>query len=465
MASELEKLMAMGSMAAGGGYAQAALGGAQALYGLSQLPKARAEFERARAAAPSLETPSQFYENYRNAYDATLAGMQSDAIQANLASSVQALQGAGGRALVGGLSQATAQSQIAQNQMLAQERQMRLAAGQQLAAAEERTIGRKEKRSQQQQAYANQAYQAALGNIGAGLGAVGEGLMYGMTADKKSKQTGTGAAVDTNPESRDVLDKGFSKKTIRETEKLQKELDATNFMQQDEEAEALNEFLNDNANFEDNRLQEEARAERAGILPRINTRFQTAKALRNTNMGDLDPKNNVVPSQAKGFLPFGQDAYKNYPSLQSIDMTSPAERFSNLAPVRGSAIPKEFQNEQALKQLDALGKMYDNAAPALNSLLPVQPKNPKSYQQIPVVNEYLPLLRTQAFFRHGGMMTDGSFSHESNPIDIVQEGQKVGEMTGGEYIINPTQAKKIAKESSYARKLFKRFEKKAKNNK
>ena len=158
------------------------------------------------------------------------------------------------------------------------------------------------------------------------------------------------------------------------------------------------------------------------------------------------------------------DVYTPNPAsmMQPVDMTKPAPRFSDLAPVRGSAIPKEFQNEQALKQLDALGKMYDNAAPAMNSLLPVQPQNPTSYQQIPVVNEYLPLLRTQAFFRHGGMMTDGSFSHKSNPIDIVQEGQKVGEMTGGEYIINPTQAKKIAKESSYARKLFKRFEKNAK---
>ena len=34
-------------------------------------------------------------------------------------------------------------------------------------------------------------------------------------------------------------------------------------------------------------------------------------------------------------------------------------------------------------------------------------------------------------------------SHKSNPIDIVRQGAKIGEMTGGEYIINPAQAKKI----------------------
>jgi len=39
--------------------------------------------------------------------------------------------------------------------------------------------------------------------------------------------------------------------------------------------------------------------------------------------------------------------------------------------------------------------------------------------------------------------TPGSFSHKSNPIDIVRQGAKIGEMTGGEYIINPAQAKKI----------------------
>lgn len=67
--------------------------------------------------------------------------------------------------------------------------------------------------------------------------------------------------------------------------------------------------------------------------------------------------------------------------------------------------------------------------------------------------------------KHGGMMTNGEFNHATNPIDIVQNGQKIGEATGNEYILNPTQASKIAKESSFARKLFKSFERKAKKNK
>jgi len=39
--------------------------------------------------------------------------------------------------------------------------------------------------------------------------------------------------------------------------------------------------------------------------------------------------------------------------------------------------------------------------------------------------------------------TPGEFSHKKNPIDIMKDGMKVGEMTGGEYIINPEQADTI----------------------
>jgi len=41
--------------------------------------------------------------------------------------------------------------------------------------------------------------------------------------------------------------------------------------------------------------------------------------------------------------------------------------------------------------------------------------------------------------------TPGEFSHDDNPIDIVQEGAKIGEMTGGEYIFNPKQAEEMRK--------------------
>ena len=60
-----------------------------------------------------------------------------------------------------------------------------------------------------------------------------------------------------------------------------------------------------------------------------------------------------------------------------------------------------------------------------------------------------------------GMKLPGEFSHAKNPIDIMQDGSKIAEATGDEYVINPEQARKIAKQSKYAAQLFKKFDKEA----
>lgn len=69
-------------------------------------------------------------------------------------------------------------------------------------------------------------------------------------------------------------------------------------------------------------------------------------------------------------------------------------------------------------------------------------------------------LKDRSFYKEeGGMITDGKFSHKTNPIDIVRQGKKIGEMTGGEVILNPEQQKKLSKESKYFRGLLKKFNK------
>lgn len=64
--------------------------------------------------------------------------------------------------------------------------------------------------------------------------------------------------------------------------------------------------------------------------------------------------------------------------------------------------------------------------------------------------------------------TPGKFSHKENPIDIMKDGAKIGEMTGGEYIFNPKQMNNIKKFTSagdkeklhaYVKSLIKKFEK------
>ena len=60
------------------------------------------------------------------------------------------------------------------------------------------------------------------------------------------------------------------------------------------------------------------------------------------------------------------------------------------------------------------------------------------------------------------MITPGEFSHETNPIDMLKDGAKIGEMTGGEVILNPEQQEKVAKQSPIFRKLMREFAMKAK---
>jgi hypothetical protein len=64
-----------------------------------------------------------------------------------------------------------------------------------------------------------------------------------------------------------------------------------------------------------------------------------------------------------------------------------------------------------------------------------------------------------SYLKEGGMVTGGKFDHKTNPIDIVKKGQKIGEMTGGEVILNPAQQQKLSKESAYFRQLLKKFNK------
>jgi hypothetical protein len=76
-------------------------------------------------------------------------------------------------------------------------------------------------------------------------------------------------------------------------------------------------------------------------------------------------------------------------------------------------------------------------------------------------DEYMPSMGNKKPRRleQGGMVTGGKFDHKTNPIDIVKKGQKIGEMTGGEVILNPAQQQKLSKESAYFRQLLKKFNK------
>ena len=72
--------------------------------------------------------------------------------------------------------------------------------------------------------------------------------------------------------------------------------------------------------------------------------------------------------------------------------------------------------------------------------------NPPSYQYDEDGGKYPELSKTP-----------GAFSHATNPIHIMRNGRKIGEMTGGEVILNPDQEKKVATQSPYFRQLLRKF--------
>lgn len=426
----------------GGAGADIITGGIQAIQGVAALRKANAAFDRAVAAAPSLETPAQYYENYRNAYDSEIARMESDAIQTNLATSIQALQGAGGRALVGGLTSQVAQSQAAQNRMLAQERAMRMKAGTDLARAEEKTRGLKYAENVRQQNMAQQAAQAARQNVAAGLTNVATGVMFGGVGQLgAAAKKGLGAAKKGLSAAKTAFGEFRLMNMVGDGE-------GTPFTQ--EKQDNMTQFVN---NFRQNYMlgdmtmgggaQGVAREARAGIY--------------NAGVG-MRPELSITP------VAVDYDAMNAVRQQEFTDFqTSQGVARQSSTSVGGFSGTGEMTAEQKFR----LGEVQ-SGSPMVNMDTESEYIYGMMGEKMPNPNYGLTpsqLLGVNTVYNHGGMVTKGAFNHQTNPIDIVQNGVKVGEATGNEYILNPSQAAKIAKESSYARKLFRQFEKKAKTKK
>ena len=171
-----------------GGAIQAAAGVGQTIYGINQLKKANNEMDTLLAGAPDLELPSAYKQYAQRAIDQTNLRRQTEAINRRLATSTDALSKAGGRALLGGLQQSVTAANAAQQAALAQQNQQEMQGLQVLGQAQAQTQRMKEQRFQMQYGAADAAKQAALGNIGAGVGAAAGGfLQAGM---EKEFQTG-----------------------------------------------------------------------------------------------------------------------------------------------------------------------------------------------------------------------------------------------------------------------------------
>jgi hypothetical protein len=171
-----------------GGGAQAVLGVGQAIYGMQQSKKANAEMKRLLDGAPSLELPSAYSQYAAKAMDRAMLNAETEAINRRLATSTDALQKAGGRALLGGLQSQVTQANMAQTQAQDAQLQREMQGLQVLGGAQAQNQGMKEQRFQMQYGAANDAKQAALANVGAGLGTAAKGVTaLGATAYDNQK--------------------------------------------------------------------------------------------------------------------------------------------------------------------------------------------------------------------------------------------------------------------------------------
>ena len=124
-----------------------------------------------------------------------------------------------------------------------------------------------------------------------------------------------------------------------------------------------------------------------------------------------------------------------------------------------SAREREIQRREDRATFD-IGIAYDQ-------LKAEQAREQYAKQQIAqgIVGTAAGIARTAVTFgaEQGAKVTPGEFSHDTNPIDIVQEGTKIGEMTGGEYIFNPQQAGKMAREAKKGNSPLHKFVRKTLN--
>lgn len=207
----------------GGIIAAGAAGLGQAIYGGVQAAKAGKELKRLQGQRPDLnlnvgETPAEYYKAFKEAYDQDIMNRQMESIRTGLAGTTEALSGAGGRALLGGIGAATQQAQRQMQGVADIQQQRQTEALGQLASAKERTrnlqlesqsqlLGMREARSQADIAGAQASRDAGIQNIAGGLGQIASAGIYGSDLLGKKK---IGATASGTPGS---MEKGGVVKT------------------------------------------------------------------------------------------------------------------------------------------------------------------------------------------------------------------------------------------------------------
>lgn len=210
------KKYVVGGLLAGSAIIGGLAGLGQSIWGGVQANRARKDMERIKKGAPDLNapiagTPSEYYKAYKDAYNQDIMNRQMESIKTGLAGTTEALSGAGGRALLGGIGAATQQAQRQTQGIADLQQQRQIEALQNLGAANERTRQAQEARlamreGRYQTDLDRAAGERAVGqaNIGAGIGQIGssvQGYLGGLAdieaAKLKAGQAKKGMVVKT----------------------------------------------------------------------------------------------------------------------------------------------------------------------------------------------------------------------------------------------------------------------------
>jgi len=175
-----------------------------------RLTQAESDLKRIRAAQPSLDTPSTYYEMVNKAFDDRIAGMKRESIARSFATTAEAAQRYGSRGL-GAVIAAQGQATAAEMSIAEQQQARELEALRYLAAAQQTEQQLKEQRTSRDLSYAYDeraaaeegVYQgqimemqakdmrrAAIGNIAGGVasavvGAYTGGMLGGAITGKR----------------------------------------------------------------------------------------------------------------------------------------------------------------------------------------------------------------------------------------------------------------------------------------
>lgn len=93
-----------------------------------------------------------------------------------------------------------------------------------------------------------------------------------------------------------------------------------------------------------------------------------------------------------------------------------------------------------------INKMGELAAGQMKSIQESIKPKPFEVPGVDVLSSWgVDVTRKRPKYETGGKATKtpGAFSHKTNPIDVIKDGKKIAEMTGGEYIFNPKQSEKL----------------------